>query len=117
MDFLTHGGWRREEFFRQRYRPADRALYGDTRLPARHQKARVGPFVLRRLKTDKSIISDLPEKLELSEWGGAFSSEQSKLYHRKTWTNARAPSPGPPLGQEAMATCSALLQPKLKAIL
>jgi len=42
----------------------------------------VGPFVLRRLKTDKSIISDLPEKLELSEWVGSAAS-RSKLY-RKT---------------------------------
>ena len=25
----------------------------------------IGPFILRRLKTDKSIISDLPNKLEM----------------------------------------------------
>ncbi|HJO78672.1 MAG TPA: DEAD/DEAH box helicase, partial [Prochlorococcaceae cyanobacterium Fu_MAG_134] len=37
---------------------------------------------LRRLKTDKAIISDLPEKVELSEWVG-LSKEQSILY-RKT---------------------------------
>ena len=27
-----------------------------------------GPFVLRRLKTDKTIISDLPEKMEMKVW-------------------------------------------------
>ena len=28
-------------------------------------KRATGPFILRRLKTDKSIISDLPEKQEI----------------------------------------------------
>jgi SNF2 family DNA or RNA helicase len=39
----------------------------------------VGPFILRRLKTDRSIISDLPDKVELREWVG-LSPEQKKLY-------------------------------------
>jgi SNF2 family DNA or RNA helicase len=47
----------------------------------RDLKARVGPFILRRLKTDKSIISDLPEKVELREWVG-LAPEQVKLYRR-----------------------------------
>ncbi len=38
------------------------------------------PFLLRRLKTDKSIIADLPEKLEQDEWA-ALSSEQETLYN------------------------------------
>ena len=47
-----------EDFFRQRYRlPIER--YGDT-ASLKDLKARVGPFILRRLKTDKSIIADLP---------------------------------------------------------
>lgn len=37
------------------------------------------PFLLRRLKTDKSIIADLPEKLEQDEWA-ELSKEQEKLY-------------------------------------
>ena len=41
----------------------------------------VGPFILRRLKTDKTIISDLPEKVELSEWVG-LSKEQKSLYSK-----------------------------------
>lgn len=41
------------------------------------------PFLLRRLKTDKSIIADLPEKLEQNEWA-SLSPEQEVLY-RKTF--------------------------------
>lgn len=38
-----------------------------------------GPFVLRRLKTDKSIISDLPDKLEMVEYV-PLSVKQTALY-------------------------------------
>jgi SNF2 family DNA or RNA helicase len=38
-----------------------------------------GPFILRRLKTDKSIISDLPEKNEMKIWCG-LTPEQASLY-------------------------------------
>ncbi|MFM8545572.1 MAG: DEAD/DEAH box helicase, partial [Vulcanococcus sp.] len=79
MDFLNPRVLGDEPFFRQRYRlPIER--YGDM-ASLRDLKARVGPFILRRLKTDKSIISDLPEKLELREWVG-LSPEQRKLYNR-----------------------------------
>lgn len=39
----------------------------------------VQPYILRRLKTDKSVITDLPEKTELLAWCG-LSKEQAKLY-------------------------------------
>ena len=39
----------------------------------------VSPYILRRLKTDKSIISDLPEKTEMKVFCG-LSPEQAKLY-------------------------------------
>ncbi len=39
----------------------------------------VAPFILRRLKTDKRIIDDLPEKTELVEWC-SLTSEQVGLY-------------------------------------
>ena len=79
MDFLNPRVLGDEPFFRQRYRlPIER--YGDM-ASLRDLKGRVGPFILRRLKTDKSIISDLPEKVELSEWVG-LSPEQRKLYNR-----------------------------------
>ena len=79
MDFLNPKVLGEEDFFRQRYRmPIER--YGDMS-SLRDLKARVGPFILRRLKTDKSIISDLPEKVELSEWVG-LSREQKSLYNK-----------------------------------
>lgn len=37
------------------------------------------PFILRRLKTDKSIISDLPEKIEAKEYC-KLTKEQASLY-------------------------------------
>jgi SNF2 family DNA or RNA helicase len=39
----------------------------------------VSPYILRRLKTDKSIISDLPDKTEMKVFCG-LSVEQAKLY-------------------------------------
>jgi SNF2 family DNA or RNA helicase len=38
-----------------------------------------GPFILRRLKTDKSIISDLPEKMEMKVFC-SLTKEQASLY-------------------------------------
>jgi SNF2 family DNA or RNA helicase len=42
-------------------------------------KRATGPFVLRRLKTDKTIISDLPEKNEMKVWC-PLTPEQATLY-------------------------------------
>lgn len=42
-------------------------------------KALTGPFILRRLKTDKSIISDLPEKMEMKDYC-TLTKEQASLY-------------------------------------
>ncbi len=80
MDFLNPKVLGDEDFFHQRYRlPIER--YGDMS-SLKDLKVRVSPFILRRLKTDKVIISDLPEKVELCEWVG-LSNEQTSLY-RKT---------------------------------
>jgi len=38
-----------------------------------------GPFILRRVKTDKEIIADLPEKIEIREYC-PLSHEQASLY-------------------------------------
>ena len=96
MDFLNPKVLGDEPFFRQRYRlPIER--YGDM-ASLRDLKARVGPFILRRLKTDKSIISDLPEKVELSEWVG-LSPEQRKLY-TKTVEQSLDAIARAPLGQK-----------------
>ena len=39
----------------------------------------VQPYILRRLKTDKSVISDLPDKVEMAAWCG-LSKFQARLY-------------------------------------
>ena len=42
-------------------------------------KRLTGPFVLRRLKTDKTIIADLPEKMEMKVFC-TLTREQASLY-------------------------------------
>lgn len=44
-------------------------------------KAMIAPFMLRRLKTDKTIISDLPEKLESDDYV-TLSKQQVVLYRK-----------------------------------
>jgi len=96
MDFLNPKVLGDEAFFRQRYRlPIER--YGDMS-SLRDLKGRVGPFILRRLKTDKSIISDLPEKVELSEWVG-LNPEQKQLYNKTVEESLDAIARSP-LGQK-----------------
>ena len=77
MEFLNPGllGSRRQ--FRERFQqPIQR--HGD-----RSAVARLGritrPFILRRLKSDRAVISDLPEKIESKEFC-ALSLEQARIY-------------------------------------
>ncbi len=44
-------------------------------------RALVRPYILRRLKTDKRVIADLPEKTELKAWCH-LSAAQAALYQR-----------------------------------
>jgi SNF2 family DNA or RNA helicase len=46
---------------------------------AERLKRLTGPFILRRIKTDKSIISDLPEKMEMKVYC-TLTKEQASLY-------------------------------------
>ncbi|MCM2359708.1 MAG: DEAD/DEAH box helicase [Geobacteraceae bacterium] len=39
----------------------------------------VQPYILRRLKTDRSVIDDLPDKVEMAAWCG-LSKAQARLY-------------------------------------
>ncbi len=41
----------------------------------------IQPYILRRMKTDKSIIADLPEKIEMKTWA-ILSKRQRVLYQR-----------------------------------
>ncbi len=45
-------------------------------------KMSVSPFVLRRLKTDKNVITDLPEKMVLNEY--CYLSKQQAILYEKT---------------------------------
>jgi SNF2 family DNA or RNA helicase len=77
MDFLNPGFLGTQHFFKQNfYTPIQ--WYGDSEASAR-LKALTGPFILRRMKTDKSIISDLPEKIEMKEYC-SLTKEQASLY-------------------------------------
>ena len=41
----------------------------------------IQPYILRRMKTDKSIIADLPDKIEMKTWA-ILSKKQRVLYQR-----------------------------------
>ncbi|KGG13344.1 Helicase [Prochlorococcus sp. MIT 0601] len=108
MNFLNPLVLGEEEFFNQRYKmPIER--YGDVS-SLKDLKARVSPFILRRLKNDKSIISDLPEKVELNEWV-SLSNEQKNLY-QKTVEKAMDEIASSPLGQRQGKTLGLLIHLK-----
>jgi SNF2 family DNA or RNA helicase len=77
MDFLNPGFLGTQHFFKQNfYTPIQ--WYGDPEASAR-LKSLTGPFILRRMKSDKSIISDLPDKIEMKEYC-SLTKEQASLY-------------------------------------
>jgi SNF2 family DNA or RNA helicase len=77
MEFANPGMLGGEKAFRDRYAvPIER--HGSEEA-ARELRRITQPFVLRRLKTDKSIISDLPDKQEMKVWCN-LTQEQASLY-------------------------------------
>jgi SNF2 family DNA or RNA helicase len=77
MDFLNPGYLGPKNFFQRRFAtPIER--YGDT-ASLKTLRSLVQPFILRRLKTDRTIIQDLPEKQEMTVFCG-LSGEQAQLY-------------------------------------
>ncbi|MFC4589728.1 DEAD/DEAH box helicase [Sphaerisporangium corydalis] len=77
MEFCNPGLLGPAKRFRTRYQEPIEAR-GDEDA-ARALRRATGPFVLRRLKTDKTIISDLPEKQEMKVWC-TLTPEQASLY-------------------------------------
>ncbi|MGP3930186.1 DEAD/DEAH box helicase [Nonomuraea sp. KM88] len=77
MEFANPGLLGPRTRFRTRFQEPIEARQDEQ--AARALKRATGPFILRRLKTDKSIISDLPEKLEIKEWC-PLTTEQATLY-------------------------------------
>jgi SNF2 family DNA or RNA helicase len=79
MDFLNPNYLGPKNFFQRRFAtPIER--YGDT-ASLKTLRGLVQPFILRRLKTDRSIIQDLPEKQEMTVFCG-LSAEQARLYEK-----------------------------------
>ncbi|MBI3686025.1 MAG: ATP-dependent helicase [Actinobacteria bacterium] len=77
MQFANPGLLGTAPAFRRRFAvPVERN--GDAEAAAR-LRAVTQPFILRRLKTDRSIIADLPEKLEM-EVACTLTREQASLY-------------------------------------
>jgi SNF2 family DNA or RNA helicase len=77
MEFACPGLLGPAERFRQRFAiPIERNADAE----ATEQLRRLtGPFILRRVKTDKSVIADLPDKLEMKVWCN-LTPEQASLY-------------------------------------
>jgi len=77
MEFTSPGLLGPAERFRRRYViPIERNADAE----ATDQLKRVtAPFILRRLKTDKAVIADLPDKLEMKVWCN-LTTEQASLY-------------------------------------
>jgi SNF2 family DNA or RNA helicase len=65
-----------EEFRREFALPIERASDADA---TQRLKALTAPFILRRLKTDRSVIADLPDKLEMKVYC-SLTREQATLY-------------------------------------
>ncbi|MDX6738988.1 DEAD/DEAH box helicase [Actinocorallia sp. A-T 12471] len=77
MEFANPGLLGPKQAFRERF-AAPIEAEGDEAAAAALQRA-TRPFILRRLKTDKSIISDLPEKQEMKVYC-TLTVEQASLY-------------------------------------
>jgi SNF2 family DNA or RNA helicase len=79
LDFLNPGFLGNRQFFQRRFAiPIEK--YGDKE-SLQSMRTLVQPFILRRLKTDKDIIQDLPEKQEMNVFCG-LSLEQGQLYQQ-----------------------------------
>jgi SNF2 family DNA or RNA helicase len=77
MQFLNPGFLGSRQSFRQSFAlPIER--YGDEAATQQLRKM-VSPFILRRVKTDPTVIQDLPDKLEMKVYCN-LSEEQATLY-------------------------------------
>jgi SNF2 family DNA or RNA helicase len=77
FEFLNPGFLRTQAEFRRTFFIPIQA-HRDEEAAARLKRL-TGPFLLRRLKTDKSIIADLPDKLEMKVFC-TLTKEQATLY-------------------------------------
>ena len=79
LDFLNPGYLGAKQFFQRRFAmPIEK--YGDA-ASLNTLRSLVQPFILRRLKSDRTIIQDLPEKQEMTVFCG-LSVDQAALYQQ-----------------------------------
>lgn len=77
MDYVNHGYMDTSKKFKENFATPIQ-VSGDMKCVERFRKV-TAPFMMRRLKTDKNIISDLPDKVEQNEFA-LLSPQQSALY-------------------------------------
>jgi len=77
MEVLNPGLLGSADVFHQRFAVAIER-YGDDATAGRLRRA-TAPFILRRLKSDRTIIADLPEKIEMTVFC-SLTREQATLY-------------------------------------
>jgi SNF2 family DNA or RNA helicase len=79
LDFLNPGYLGNKQFFQRRFAmPIEK--YGDS-ASLSQLRSLVQPFILRRLKSDREIIQDLPEKQEMNVFCG-LTPDQATLYQK-----------------------------------
>lgn len=79
MDYSNRGILGSAKEFAETYgNPIEKLNDAET---AEKLKKVTGPFMMRRLKTDKNIISDLPEKIEIDSFAN-LTKEQAGLYEK-----------------------------------
>ncbi len=77
MHFINPGYLGSQKTFRSQFAlPIERYSDQDA---AKRLKKTVGPFILRRVKTDPRVIQDLPDKIEVKEYCH-LNEEQASLY-------------------------------------
>lgn len=81
MDAINPGLLGSARDFREKFAVPIEKLTDQPR--AEQLRSLIRPFVLRRVKTDPSIVSDLPEKLEMKVFCG-LTPEQAAMYERIT---------------------------------
>ena len=83
LDWVNPGMLGSRERFRHRYsKPIERGDDGEVAAAAAAAlKALTRPFVLRRSKSDRQLVPELPDKVEQVAWAG-LTAEQAVLYQK-----------------------------------
>lgn len=79
MDFANKNYLGTHDWFRKEYSQPIQ-VFNDTACAARFRKV-TAPFMMRRMKSDKSIINDLPDKIELDKYA-RLTQPQAALYEQ-----------------------------------